>query len=179
MVDYSIKLEQCSPFAPVPLRTFITITGYSVTVPRIGTLALGGSSTLSFSLSIGTTASHVLHKSLAQVHATSMPGAIQAVSRFPLDLSWCLVSHQFWHHIFAFRHLISGSFSLISLNDTWHGLMPCLFLNAHHNGSLPMQLKVVWSLLLQARLRGAYPHLLCSLVAHSWSAKSKQLYIKC
>jgi hypothetical protein len=32
--------------------------------------------------------------------------------------------------------------------------MPCLFLNAHHNGSLPMQLKAVWSLLLQADFEG-------------------------
>ena len=49
-----------------------------------------------------------------------------------------------------FRHVISGSFTFVSLTLTWHDLLPCLFLNAHHNGSLPMQLKVVWSLLLQA-----------------------------
>ena len=41
--------------------------------------------------------------------------------------------------------------------------MLCLFLNAHHHGSLPSQLKVVWSLLVVKRLRGTYPHLLCSM----------------
>ena len=34
--------------------------------------------------------------------------------------------------------------------------------NAHHNGSLPMQLEVFWSLLLQADSEGPNPHLLCS-----------------
>jgi hypothetical protein len=42
---------------------------------------------LNFSLNIGTTGSHVPHKSLVQVRATFMPDAAQAVNRFPLDLS--------------------------------------------------------------------------------------------
>jgi hypothetical protein len=50
---------------------------------------------LSFSLSIGTTGSHVPHKSLNQSPATFMPGAAQAVNRFLLNLSWRPVSHQF------------------------------------------------------------------------------------
>ncbi len=41
-----------------------------------------GSSTLGFSLTIGTTGSHVPHKSLVQIHTTSMPDAVQAVNRF-------------------------------------------------------------------------------------------------
>jgi hypothetical protein len=42
-----------------------------------------------------------------------------------------------------------------------------LFLNAHHNGSLPMQLEVFWCLLLQADSEGpTYPHFMCSLVTH-------------
>jgi hypothetical protein len=45
---------------------------------------------LSFSLAIETTGSHVPHKSLDQVHATSMPGAAQAINRLPLDSSWKL-----------------------------------------------------------------------------------------
>ena len=47
---------------------------------------------LNFSLIIGTTGSHVPHKSLNQVRATFMPDAAQAVSRSPLDLSWSMVS---------------------------------------------------------------------------------------
>ena len=75
---------------------------WSAPVPRIGTLALMGSSHLSFSLIIGTTGSHVPQKSLDQVRATFMPDAAQAVSRFPLDLSWNPESIQFWHHPLLF-----------------------------------------------------------------------------
>ena len=61
-----------------------------------------GSSTSSFSLIIGTTGSRVPHKSLAQVHATFMPDAAQAVNRFPLDLSRSSVSPQFRRHRYLF-----------------------------------------------------------------------------
>ena len=42
---------------------------------------------LRFSLNIGTTSSHVPHKSLDQVHAISMPDAAQTINRLPLGLS--------------------------------------------------------------------------------------------
>src|SRR4030042_3324088 len=57
---------------------------------------------LSFSLIIGTTGSHVPHKSLDQVHATFMPDAAQAVNRFPLDSSWSSVSPQFRRRRYLF-----------------------------------------------------------------------------
>ena len=57
---------------------------------------------LSFSLIIETTGSHVPHKSLNQGPATFMPGAAQAVNRFPLNLSWRWVSHQFWRRPLIF-----------------------------------------------------------------------------
>ena len=68
----------------------------------------------------------------------------------------------------SFRHLISGSLALASLiiPDL---VLRGLFLNAHHPGSLPAQLKVVWNLLLKSRFRGTYPHLLCSTAL--WSIK--------
>jgi hypothetical protein len=76
-----------------PLRS-ISITETS-TLLRVGpplcsasVLSLSWVLHLSFSLIIGTTGSHVLHKSLVQVHATFMPDAVQAVNRFPLDFSW-------------------------------------------------------------------------------------------
>ena len=87
-------------------------------VPRISTLTLMGSSHLSFSLSIGTTGSHVPHKSRDQVHATFMPDAAQAVTRLLLDLSWSPVSPPVLTSSFSFRHLISGSLALVSLNLT-------------------------------------------------------------
>src|SRR4030042_2727725 len=73
---------------------------------------------LGFSLTIETTGSRVPHKSLVQVHATFMPDAAQAVNRFSpgLILEWCTppVSTS----SFCFRHLISGSLTLVSLNLT-------------------------------------------------------------
>jgi hypothetical protein len=40
---------------------------------------------LGLSLIIGTTGSHVPHKSLDQGHAIFMPDAAQAINRFPLN----------------------------------------------------------------------------------------------
>ncbi len=126
---------------------------------------------LSFSLDIRTTGSHVPHKSLDQVHAIFMPDAAQAVNRFPLSLSWRSASTPVLTPSLIFRHLINGSLALISLILTWHSLLPCLFLNAHHKGSLPMQLEVVWSLLLQAGSEG--PTLISCAVAHTSNLYSK------
>ena len=64
---------------------FIATTRHSAPVPRIGTCILTGASRLDSSLSIGTTGSHVPHKSLDQIHATFMPDTTQTVSRFPLS----------------------------------------------------------------------------------------------
>ena len=77
---------------------------------------------LRFSLNIGTTGSHVPHKSLNQVHAISMPDATQTVSRFPLNLSWRSPSTPVLTSSQIFRHLINGSLVLISLIHTGHGL---------------------------------------------------------
>ena len=90
-----------------PLRS-ISITETS-TLIRVGpplcpasVLSLSWVLHLSFSLIIGTTGSHVPHKSLIQVRATFMPDAAQAVNRFPPDLSWSSASPQFRRHLFVF-----------------------------------------------------------------------------
>ena len=106
--------------------------------------------------------SHVPHKSQDQVPATFMPDATQAVNRFPLDLSWNIERTPVLTSSLTFRHLNSGLLTLGSLTHTCHDPMPWLFLNAHHHGFWPQQLKVVWSLLLQAGSEGPNPHLLCS-----------------
>ena len=64
-------------------RTFITTTGCSAPVPRIGTLTLIGSTYLDFSLSIGATGSRVPHRSLVQGHAAFTPDAAWAAIRPP------------------------------------------------------------------------------------------------
>src|SRR5262245_10466799 len=99
-------------------RTFITTTGCSAPVPRIGTLTLIGSTSLHFSLSIGATGSRVPHRSLVQGHAASrrMPPGQQSghppgLSRVneipPVSTSSC-----------TFRRVISGSLTLVFLNLT-------------------------------------------------------------
>ena len=80
-VDPSIKLNDAAPSLRLHYRAFITTTDGSVPVSRIGTLTLGGTAPLSFSLGIETTGSHVPCKSLDQGHATFMPDAIWTVSR--------------------------------------------------------------------------------------------------
>ena len=67
LVDPQIKPDNAAPSLQFPLQNFFPTTDCSAPVPRIGTLTLVGSSHLSFSLSIGTTGSHVPHKSLDQV----------------------------------------------------------------------------------------------------------------
>jgi len=60
---------------------------------------------LNFSLGIETTGSHVPHKSLNQVRATFMPDAVQAVSRYLLDLSWWPVDPPVLTSSRSFRHI--------------------------------------------------------------------------
>ena len=66
--------------------------------------------------------SHVPYRSLNQIHATFMPDAAQAVSRFPLDLSWRTESHQFWRRLYIFDTSSDGSLTLVSLIHNWSRL---------------------------------------------------------
>ena len=98
---------------------------------------------LRLSLTIGTTASHVPHKSLDQGHAISMPDAAQTINRLSLNLSCKSPSTRSFdairdittpHQWFACAHLLDPYLTRS---------LPCLFLNAHNPGSLPAQLKAV------------------------------------
>jgi len=77
------ELNNATPSLQFHYRTFITTTGCSAPVPRIGTLILAGTTYLDFSLRIGATGSHVPHKSLSCSHAAFMPDAVWAVIRPP------------------------------------------------------------------------------------------------
>ena len=81
LVDLQIRLDNAAPSVQFHYRTFPPTTDCSAPVSRIGTLTLMRFPHLSFSLIIGTTGSHVPHKSLDQVRATFMPDAAQAVDR--------------------------------------------------------------------------------------------------
>ena len=73
--------------------------------------------------------------------------------RIPLDLSRSTNSLRFWRHLCLF-----DTSSVVRLRSPpW--ILPDLvlrglFLNAHHPGSLPAQLKVVWSLQLHSGFEG-------------------------
>ena len=116
--------------------------------------------------------SHVPHRGLNQSHATFMPDAAQRISRFPLDLSWCRDSHQFWRHLYVFDTSSDSSLTLVSLIPSWSRLA-----GPFPQRSPPWLLTTAaWGALGPApasRLRGAHPHLLCSyahfiLKVRSW-----------
>ena len=72
---------------------------------------------LNFSLIIGTTASHVSHKSLIHVHATLMPDATWTVNRFPPDSSRINDYPPVLTSSLRFRHFISGSLTFVSIES--------------------------------------------------------------
>jgi hypothetical protein len=142
MVDHLIKLDNAAP----SLQFHYEPSTLLRTAPPLCPASVLSSSWgihLDFSLNIRTTASRVPHKSLNQIHATFMPDTAQAVDRLSPGLILAfnkppvLMSSDFFstpHQWFVCTHL-SGSHLTRSKS--------CLFLNAHHTGSLPMQLKVV------------------------------------
>ena len=143
--------------------TFITTTGCSVPVLRIGTLILGFLP-LYFSLNIGVTGSHVPHKSPVRTLATSMPDADRAVDRHLPDLSCsngipAVLTSSTRFDTSSVVHLRS---TLRFIPDQIEfGLFlsrsPPRLLNAAAVGGLkPPPVR---------RLRGAFPHLLCSIAA--------------
>jgi hypothetical protein len=70
---------------------------------------------LRVSLHIGTTGSHVPHKSLNHVHAAFTPAATQAISRLLLGSSWVNDCTQFRRHPYAFDASSNGSLALVSV----------------------------------------------------------------
>jgi len=74
-------------------------------MPRIGTLTLMVLP-LAFLPSHRGTGSRVPHKSLSQIHATSMPDAAQAVNRLPLGLSRVNNYPSVLTSFLRFRHFI-------------------------------------------------------------------------
>jgi hypothetical protein len=121
---------------------------------------------LDFSLGIEAAGSHVPHKSLVSVHATSMPDVIQPGCRLPLDLSWANDSSQFRHRSYAFDTFpVVHSLRLPKPHLTRS--RRAFSIDAHHPDFWSEQLVAVWSLPCRPA-RGALPHLLCSTAAFSW-----------
>jgi len=81
-VAFITSLDNGAPSIQPHYRAFVSSTGASAPVPRIGTLALAKAFCLSVSLCIGTTGSYVPHRSQNRDHATLMPDAGWTVNRF-------------------------------------------------------------------------------------------------
>ena len=117
---------------------------------------------LGFSLHIGTTGSHVPHKSLTQSHAIFTPEAAQAVNRLPPSSSCIQYRNPVLTSSIIFRRLIDW-FARARLSESYlprsyaatfpKRSLPWLFTNAALGGLKPAP---------ASRLRGAFPHLLCS-----------------
>src|SRR6516165_7670769 len=113
-------------------RSFITPTGCSAPVPRIGTLTLIGSTYLDFSLSIGATGSRVPHRSLVQAHAAFTPDAAWAAIRPPQARPGLTKSPRFRHRLALF----DASSAVRLRSSSWtlpDGIRSRLFRNAHHH----------------------------------------------
>src|SRR6202040_3846829 len=112
-----------TPFAPRALPRFNTTTRQSAPLRRIGTFGLAVGAACAFSLSI---AGQVLtFRTRARLTFAPPP------CRMPLGQSQCIpqadprgmATPWFWHRLIGFRHVISGSLALASLNHTCRNLV--------------------------------------------------------
>ena len=103
---------------------FGTTTGQSAPLRRIGTFGLAVGAACAFSLHI---AGQVLtFRTRARLSFAPPP------CRMPLGQSQCIpqadpggmATPRFWHRLIGFRHVISGSLALASLNHTCRNLVP-------------------------------------------------------
>src|SRR5262249_37466278 len=106
--------EQRSPFGPAPLQSLLPY--YELLRPCAPLWYSGpcGVCRLDVSLGIGATGSHVPYKSLVELRAADMPDAARA--GFRVLPSCSRGTPRFRHRLIGFRHVISGSLALASLN---------------------------------------------------------------
>src|SRR6202045_4624618 len=113
-----------TPFAPRALPRFNTTTRQSAPLRRIGTFGLAVGAACAFSLSI---AGQVL-----TFHTRARLSFAPPPCRMPLGQSQCIpqadpggmATPRFGHRLIRFRHVISGSLALASLNHTCRNLVP-------------------------------------------------------
>src|SRR6266852_3334534 len=157
-VVHWIKPDDDAPSVQSHYRTFFPNTCVSAPVLRIGTQTLAVTDHLGFSLSIGATGSCVPYRSRSQSHAAFMPDAGWAISRhFPNPCSQNPDPNPGFDVVSGLttRH---QRFTRVRLLETHLTECSSAFSNnAHHQGSLPSQLVVVWNLLLQADSGGPSP----------------------
>src|SRR5258708_11298773 len=106
---------------------------------------------------IEATGSHVPHKGLVSVHATSMPDAVQAGCRLLLDLSRSNDSFRFRHHSYAFD-TFPAVHSLRLPRPHLTRSRRAVSADAHHPRSLPEQLMAVLNPSPPPPSQGPTPH---------------------
>src|SRR5215470_18108517 len=116
--------EQRSSFGPAPLHS--PHPYYELLRPCAPRRYSGpcGVRHLDVSLSIGATGSHVPYKSLVELRAAYMPDGAWAVSGAPKADPGGRVTPRFCHRLISFRHFISGSLALASLDRACRNRVP-------------------------------------------------------
>src|SRR3954451_15546087 len=109
-VDPGIGPDKAAPSVQPHYRAFIPTTDCSAPVPRLGTLILVGAAHLDFSLRIGAT--EVPHTSEVTPPPCRMPPSPK--SGHPPGLSRSNETPPVLTSSIRFRHVISGSLSLVS-----------------------------------------------------------------
>ena len=115
-VGPQLRLNNAAPSVQLHYRAFVPTTGHSAPVLRIDTLVLAVLAACDFSLCIG--AQVLTFRTKAWLSFAPPP------CRMPLGPSQDIpqadpggmTSPRFWHRLSRFRHVISGSLALASLN---------------------------------------------------------------
>jgi hypothetical protein len=127
---------------------------------------------LDFSLRIEATGSHVPHKGLVQVHATSMPDVAQAGCRLLLDLSRSNDSSRFRHHPYAFDTFpVVHSLRLPATSPD--AVFAAPFPSTLTTPALDRSSSWWFGACLCRPARGAHPHPLCSKAASKLAVTSR------
>ena len=138
-----LEPDEPAPSLRSHYRAFITTTSWSAPVPRIGTQTLGGLPPWVSPLTSGRRVPTFRAGAASQVHAACTPDAARAVSRFPPDFSRSRLDSPGFDAVPTLSTL-RRRFTLVRLPGSHlTESSVCLFLDAHHHGSLPQQLKVV------------------------------------
>ena len=128
------NLDNTAPSLHFHYRNFITTTGCSAPVTRIGTFVLAGPPLGVFPFRHRATGSQVLSRSLCHVHASSVPATAWTVNRFPPDLSRASDSLPVLMTSLRFRHFIRGSLVFVSIGTHLTKSCFAFYRNAHHHG---------------------------------------------
>src|ERR1019366_4562501 len=118
------RLNNAAPSLRSHYRTFITTTGRSVPVLRIGTLILAVCAACNLSLCIGGQVLTFRTRAWLSFAPPTCRMPLGQASGFPQADPGGRVTPRFWHRLIRFRHFIDGLLALASLNLACRNLVP-------------------------------------------------------